>query len=250
MKKVFFVFFLGVVMNMSANEIVSIRKSEDRGSQDLGWLSTQYSFSFSEYYDPNHMGFRALRVINEDVIEPGKGFDTHPHDNMEILTLMIAGTIEHKDTMGNLSQIKQGEIQLMSAGTGIKHSEFNPSKNEKNHLLQIWIYPEKKGLKPMYQQRDFSKHEQGLCLIAAPDGKENSLVIHQDAEIYLGRFSEAEKLTVSLKPKRHLWVQMVHGEAQFDGTRLEAGDGAGISGKKEIVIQAKSGSEFLLFDLK
>lgn len=245
------VLLLGLVAaTLQGGEMISVRKSEDRGQADHGWLSTHYTFSFSDYYDPDFMGFRTLRVINEDVVAPTKGFGTHPHDNMEILTYILDGTLEHKDTMGNHSQITKGEFQLMTAGTGIKHSEFNPSKKEKVHLLQIWILPDKKGHTPQYQQQSFASHKQGLKLVVSPDGKEGSLKIHQNARIYLGRFDEkAGKTEVALPEGRHAWVQTVKGDVMINGTRLKAGDGASLSHEKKIEIQAEKGSEFLLFDL-
>jgi redox-sensitive bicupin YhaK (pirin superfamily) len=237
------------VMSLNGGEMIAIRKSEDRGAADHGWLSTHYTFSFSDYYDPNFMGFRTLRVMNEDVVEATKGFDTHPHDNMEILTYVLDGSLEHKDTMGNHSQIKKGEFQLMTAGTGIKHSEFNPSKKDPVHLLQIWIVPEKKGLKPEYQQKNFADHIQGLKLVVSPEGKEGSLKIHQDARIYLGRFESGQETELPLSTGRHAWVQVVRGNVSINGTVLKQGDGASVSGEKKISIRADQGSEFLLFDL-
>lgn len=236
-------------MNMNGSEN-TLRKANERGKANLGWLDTRYSFSFSDYYDPDFMGFGVLRVINEDVIAPSKGFGTHPHDNMEILTYMIEGAIEHKDTMGNHSKVQKGEIQLMSAGTGIKHSEYNPSSEEKNHLLQIWIYPEKKGLEPGYQQKNFSNHTQGLQLVASPNGEEHSLVIHQDAKIYLGKFLKSESLQMAIEPSRKVWVQMIRGTAEFNQSSLSPGDGLGIVGQSQVSIHAHPNSEFLLFDLK
>lgn len=248
MKKIA-VLLLGIIV-LNGGEMITIRKSEDRGHADHGWLSTQYTFSFSEYYDPNFLGFRTLRVINEDVVEPTKGFDTHPHDNMEILTYILEGSLEHKDTMGTHSQIRKGEFQLMTAGTGIKHSEFNPSKKEPVHLLQIWITPDKIGLPPGYQQTSFVDHKQGLKLVVSPEGKEGSLKIHQDARIYLGRFQTNQKTEVKLSADRHVWVQMIRGQIALNGASLNEGDGASISNEKLISVQANKESEFLLFDLK
>jgi redox-sensitive bicupin YhaK (pirin superfamily) len=247
MKKI--AFFCLSAMLLNGGEMIAIRKSEDRGTSDHGWLSTHYTFSFSDYYDPNFMGFRTLRVMNEDVVEPTKGFDTHPHDNMEILTYILDGTLEHKDTMGNHAQIKKGEFQLMTAGTGIKHSEFNPSKKEKVHLLQIWIIPDKKGLKPEYQQTSFADHKQGLKLVVSPEGKEGALKIHQDARIYLGRFEQGQETELSLQAGRHAWIQMLRGKAAINGAALKEGDGASISNEKRISIRAEKDSELLLFDL-
>ncbi|MBX7066163.1 MAG: pirin family protein [Parachlamydiales bacterium] len=228
--------------------MVTVRKSDERGKGDHGWLSTQYTFSFSEYYDSKYMGFRALRVINEDIVAATKGFDTHPHDNMEILTYIINGTLAHKDTMGNQSQITKGEFQLMSAGTGVQHSEFNPSQKEKVHLLQIWIQPNQKGLKPSYQQKSYDEHIQGLKLVVSPDGKEGSLKIHQDARIYLGRFQKAEEISLPIA-NRHVWIQMIKGTATVNGAPLHAGDGASVSNEKAVEIKTSANVEFLLFDL-
>ncbi len=229
-------------------EMIAVRKSDERGKADHGWLFTSYTFSFSDYYDSKYMGFRSLRVINEDIVAPAKGFDTHPHDNMEILTYIIDGTLAHKDTMGNHSEIRKGEFQLMTAGTGIEHSEFNPSKKEKVHLLQIWIYPAKKGLKPSYSQKSFASHIQGLKLVVSPDGQEDSLKIHQDAKIYLGRFKEAEEVKLSLA-NRNVWIQMVKGKVTVNGVHLGQGDGVSISSEKTAAIEAEGNTEFLLFDL-
>ena len=195
------------------------------------------------------MGFRSLRVINEDVVAAKMGFDTHPHSDMEILTYILDGSLEHKDTMGNHSQIRKGEFQLMSAGTGIEHSEFNPSKDRSVHLLQIWIKPDKKGLTPQYQQKSFADHTSGLKLVVSPEGKEGALEIHQNARIYLGRFKEGEVAQLALEPGRHAWVQMIRGVVDVNGASLTAGDGASVSGEKTIHFNTKEPSEFLLFDL-
>lgn len=243
-----FVLFLLIAAVLHGGEMVAVRKSEERGKGDHGWLSTQYTFSFSDYYDAKYMGFRTLRVINEDVVAPTKGFDTHPHDNMEILTYIIDGTLAHKDTMGNQSQIRKGEFQLMSAGTGIEHSEFNPSEKEKVHLLQIWIRPNQKGVKPSYQQKSYADHKQGLKLVVSREGDAGSLKIHQDAKIYLGRFQKAEDVSLPIS-NRHIWIQMIKGKATVNGSPLEAGDGASVSNQKSVEIKAGDGVEYLLFDL-
>jgi redox-sensitive bicupin YhaK (pirin superfamily) len=230
-------------------EMIAVRKGEDRGHAELGWLSTQYTFSFSDYYDSRFMGFKTLRVMNEDIVAPTKGFDTHPHDNMEILTYILEGTLEHKDTMGNHSQIHKGEFQLMTAGTGVKHSEFNPSKKEKVHLMQIWIYPEKKGLKPEYQQTSFPDHRQGLKLVVSPEGKEGALKIHQNAEIYLGRFAQAEEMQFPLKEGRSAWIQVISGEVRVNDRSLKQGDGISLEKERVLKLGAEKGAELLLFDL-
>lgn len=228
--------------------MITVRKSDERGKNDLSWLSSYHTFSFGGYFDPRHMGFHSLRVINEDVIAPSKGFDTHPHDNMEILTYIISGTLAHKDTMQNQSQINAGDFQLMTAGTGIEHSEFNPSSQEGVHLLQIWIKPSERGLTPDYQQKSFQDHVQGLKLVVSPDGQDGSLKIHQDAHIYLGRFAQAEACTLPAS-NRHVWIQMVSGNATVNGALLTQGDGLAISNESSVSIQAEKQSEFLLFDL-
>ncbi len=238
-----------LVMQLQAGEVIAIRKSEDRGVAELGWLSTKYSFSFSEYYDPNFMGFRKLRVINEDVVGPGKGFDTHAHDNMEILTYILDGAIEHKDTMGTHSQIKAGEFQLMAAGSGIEHSEFNPSKKTPVHLLQIWIYPDKKDVKPSYQQKNLSGHTHGLCLVISPDGKSDSMTIHQDAKIYLGRFQSGDTFSHEFDRNRHAWIQLTRGDLKVNGRQIKTGDGVAISRVSQLAFMVNKDSEFLLFDL-
>lgn len=241
--------FLLTTSALIGGEMVTVRKSQERGKANHGWLSSYHTFSFGEYFDSKFMGFSSLRVINEDVVAPTKGFDTHPHNNMEILTYVISGTLAHKDTMNNHSQIRPGEFQLMAAGTGIQHSEFNPSQKEKVHLLQIWILPDKKGITPSYQQKSFQDHTQGLKLVVSPNGQDGSLKIHQDAKIYLGRFKQAEKCTLSM-PNRHIWVQMISGNASINGAPLTPGDGAAISNEKSVDIQAAANSEFLLFDLQ
>lgn len=239
-----------VALALQGGEMITVRKSEDRGQGDHEWLATQYTFSFADYYDENFTGFRSLRVINEDVIDPKKGFDTHPHKDMEILTYVIEGALEHKDSLGNHYQIKKGEFQIQTAGTGIQHSEYNPSKKEKVHLLQIWIQPEKKGLKPSYAQKSFADHQDGLKLVVSPDGAEGSLLIHQDARIYLGRLDEGEQVQAELGENRHGWVQVIEGQLDLNGVMLGKGDGAAVSGQKKVAFEADETAEFLLFDLK
>lgn len=238
------------VSMVQGGEMITVRKSQDRGHAEHGWLSTHHTFSFSDYYDPKFMGFRTLRVINEDVVAPTKGFDTHPHQDMEILTYILDGALEHKDTMGHHLQIKKGEFQLMTAGTGIKHSEFNPSKDKQVHLLQIWIQPEKKGLEPGYQQKNFGDHSNGLKLVVSREGTDDSLKIHQDAKIYLGRFEAGKKGEVSIASGRHAWIQLIRGELTVNGVALKQGDGASLSGEEAIRFTSLKPSEFLLFDLK
>lgn len=237
------------VFSLFGGEMIAVRKSDDRGKGDHGWLKTSYTFSFSDYYDAKFMGFRTLRVINEDVVSPDKGFDTHPHKDMEILTYILEGTLAHKDTMGNHSQIKAGEFQLMTAGSGVQHSEFNPSKKDSAHLLQIWIKPSEKGLQPNYQQKDFSSLNQGLKLVVSPSGHEGSLKIHQDAYVYLGKFHKEEEIEFKLGKERHAWIQIIKGDIQLNGEKLSVGDGASLNQVTVLQIQANAQSEFLLFNL-
>jgi hypothetical protein len=231
--------------------MITIRKSADRGHFDHGWLNTYHTFSFSRYHDPEHMGFRALRVINEDFVAPGKGFGTHPHDNMEILTYIVSGALEHKDSLGTGSTIRPGDIQRMTAGTGIQHSEFNPSKTEPVHLLQIWLEPAKKGHKPTYDQRHFSEADRRdrLRLIASPDAAGGSIKVTEDIRLYAALLSEGTKAAVEIKPGRHAWVQLVTGAIAVNGKGLGAGDGAAISGETSLGIVASQDAELIVFDL-
>ena len=231
--------------------MINIRKSEDRGFADHGWLQSRHTFSFASYMDPEHMKFRALRVINEDWIQDGKGFDTLPHENMEIVTYPISGALEHKDSMGNGSVIRPGELQRMTAGTGITHSEFNHLKDETTHMLQIWIYPERGGLPPGYEQRSFSGRMKPdrLTLLASQTGRDKSLTIHQDVEIHGCRLSKDASLEYTIDTDRYVWIQVIEGTLDINGTVLHAGDGAGIDNESTLTIAAKEASEFLLFDL-
>lgn len=230
--------------------MIKTRKSKDRGHANHGWLDTYHTFSFASYFDPKHMKFRALRVINEDRIAGEQGFGTHPHENMEIITYIIEGELEHRDSMGNGSVIRPGELQRMTAGTGVTHSEFNPS-DKTTHLLQIWIYPDSIGLEPGYEQREFPALQEPdtLTLLASQNGRDNSLTVHQDIEIHGGRLSAGNKFDYPLLPNRHAWVQMVKGALMLNGIALKAGDGASISDEKLITLSAEQDSELLLFDL-
>ncbi|MCF7817779.1 MAG: pirin family protein [Kiritimatiellales bacterium] len=230
--------------------MITVRKSNERGHADHGWLKTFHSFSFASYFDPAHMKFRSLRVINEDWIKGGEGFGTHPHDNMEIITYIIEGELEHKDSMGNGSVIRRGELQRMTAGTGVTHSEFNPT-NKETHLLQIWIMPERAGLEPGYEQRDFSnlRKPNELTLLASQTGKDESLMVHQDVALYGGELEEGRKLHYTLESDRHIWIQMIEGSIDINGTELNTGDGAAIDEESLLAISALRHSEFLLFDL-
>jgi redox-sensitive bicupin YhaK (pirin superfamily) len=226
------------------------RKAKERGHADHGWLKTYHTFSFADYYDPEQMGFRSLRVINEDRVQPGRGFPTHPHQDMEIITYVLEGALEHKDSMGNGSVIRPGDVQRMSAGTGITHSEFNHSKNELVHFLQIWILPSVRGLTPSYAQKFFPDEEKKgvLRLIASPDGRNGSVTIHQDANLYAALLEKGEVVTA--KPMdRHLWLQVARGKVEANGYLLEQGDGAAVSNEELVHIIGKERAEVLIFDL-
>ena len=231
--------------------MITVRKSEERGHFDHGWLDTYHTFSFSEYRDPRHMGFRRLRVLNDDRVAPGRGFGTHPHNDMEIVTVVLEGTLEHKDSMGNGTQIRPGDVQRMSAGTGITHSEFNPSDTEPVHLLQIWIFPETKGLTPSYEQKHFPPDEkQGrLRLVASRDGREGSVTIHQDAALFVTRLGPGERVEYAIAPGRHVWVHLATGSVRLNGMSLSAGDGAAVSEEQVVTLEGVSAGETLLFDL-
>lgn len=229
--------------------MIQLRRSRERGHANHGWLDTWHTFSFADYHDPAHMGFSVLRVLNEDFVAPDKGFPTHPHRDMEIVTWILEGALEHKDSLGSGSVIRPGDAQRMSAGTGIRHSEFNPSKNEPVHLLQIWLLPNKLGGAPGYEQTRFDDAALAnrLCLIASPDGRDGSVTIHQDARVYAARLNGAE-VTHALAPKRRAWVQVARGEVMLNGQRLAAGDGAAVENATKLQL-AGQGAEFLLFDL-
>jgi len=231
--------------------MITIRKSEDRGHAKFDWLDSRHTFSFADYYDPRFMGFRHLRVINEDVIQPGAGFPTHPHRDMEIITYVLEGALEHKDSMGNGSVIRWGEAQRMSAGTGITHSEYNHSRSEPVHLLQIWILPERAGGPPGYEQRAFSPEEARgkLLIVAARDGRAGAVTIQQDVELSLALLEQGGKLTHRLQPGRHGWLQLARGGISVNGAALRAGDGAAINDESALEIKADSAAELLLFDL-
>lgn len=231
--------------------MIQLRRSQDRGHANHGWLDTWHTFSFADYFDPNNMGFRKLRVINEDRVEAGQGFPTHSHRDMEIITYVLEGQIEHKDSMGNISIIRPGDVQRMSAGTGVTHSEYNPSSKEALHLLQIWILPEKPGIKPGYEQKMFNKEEKlnRLRLVASREAEEGSVKVHQDVRLYASVLDEGKKVELPLKKGRHAWLQVTKGAVSVNETTLNAGDGASASDEKLLSIQAKKPSEFLLFDL-
>jgi len=231
--------------------MIAIRKSEARGHANHGWLDSYHTFSFANYYDPKYMNFRSLRVINEDVINGGKGFGTHGHTDMEIITYVLEGALEHKDSLGTGAVIKPGEVQRMSAGTGIQHSEFNHSPTDPVHLLQIWLLPDRNGLKPSYEQRDFPLAErQGrLRLVAARDARDGAVKIHQDVDLYAAVLDKDSRVSHALQPNRHAWVQVARGSVLLNGLTLENGDAAAVSGESELAIEAAEDAEFLLFDL-
>ncbi|MGK7875277.1 MAG: pirin family protein [Xenococcaceae cyanobacterium] len=231
--------------------MIAIRKAKDRGAANLGWLNTHHTFSFANYYDPEYLGFRSLRVINEDRVSPGAGFGTHGHRNMEIITYVLEGALEHKDSIGNGSVIQPGEVQRMSAGTGILHSEFNHSKTDPVHFLQIWVLPERKGLPPSYEQHNFevAKTSGKLRLIAAPDGRDGAVSVHQNMDLYAGVLESGDRLSHSLQPQHHVWVQVARGAITLNGLPLNTSDGAAITDETDIVIEARKDAEILLFDL-
>jgi redox-sensitive bicupin YhaK (pirin superfamily) len=232
--------------------MIRVRHAGERGTANLGWLDSRHTFSFGHYYDPNHMGFGPLRVINEDRVRAGGGFDTHGHRDMEIISYVLDGALEHKDSIGTGSVIRPGDVQVMSAGTGIRHSEFNHSKNDPVHFLQIWVMPDRQGLKPRYDQKNFSDAEKRgrLRLVGSPDGRDGSIVIHQDAEIYASLLASGEAVTHVLRPGRRGWVQVVRGAVEVNGTAVSAGDGVAVKDEPELAITSRAdGTEVLVFDL-
>ena len=231
--------------------MIAIRKSNDRGHADHGWLDTRFTFSFADYYDPEHIHFRTLRVMNDDRIAGGGGFPTHPHRDMEIVTYVLEGALAHKDSMGNGSVIRPGDVQYMSAGTGVAHSEFNASDTEPTHLYQIWMFPDKKNYTPTYDQKHFSEADKRgkLRLVVSPDGREGSVKIRQDNELYATVLARGETVKHVLKPERHAYVQVARGSVALNGQTLETGDGAAISAEKSLEVTGVKDAEVLLFDL-
>jgi len=231
--------------------MITLRRAHERGHAQHGWLESYHTFSFADYYDPRHLGFRTLRVINEDRVHPGKGFGTHPHRDMEIISYVLEGALAHQDSLGTGSVIRPGEVQRMSAGTGVTHSEFNPSQTELVHFLQIWILPERAGLPPSYEQRAFPAEEkQGkLRLVASRDGREGSVTIHQAVDLYTSVLAPCEAVTHRLTPGRHAWVQVARGTVTLNDTALSAGDGAAVSKEALLTVTTKDQAEVLLFDL-
>jgi len=230
--------------------MLQIRRKNERGHFDHGWLDTYHTFSFSEYHDPAHMGFRSLRVINEDRVAPGQGFGMHGHREMEIVTIVLAGALEHRDSLGNGEVLRPGELQRMSAGTGIRHSEFNPSATDPVHLYQIWLQPSRKNLAPSYEQKAFAPTgNNDFRLVASPDGRDGALAIHQDAELFLADVSEGANLVRPLRPGRAAWLQVLHGNVTLNGQALVAGDGVAVVDEAALEVHANAESKLLLFDL-
>jgi hypothetical protein len=231
--------------------MIQMRKAADRGHADHGWLDSRHTFSFADYHDPRFMGFRALRVINEDRVQPGRGFGTHPHRDMEIVTYVIEGALAHRDSLGNGSVIAPGEVQRMSAGTGVTHSEFNHSPAAVVHLLQIWILPERTGLPPSYEQRAFTPAERRgvLRLVASRDGRDGAVTVHQDVDLYATLLAAGDRVALALRSQRHAWVQVVRGDVLVNDAALTAGDGAALSDERAVGVEATADAELLLFDL-
>jgi redox-sensitive bicupin YhaK (pirin superfamily) len=231
--------------------MITLRRSEERGHAEHGWLDSYHTFSFASYYDPHHMGFGALRVINEDRVQPGQGFGTHPHRDMEIISYVLSGALEHKDSMGTGSVIRPGDVQRMSAGTGVTHSEFNGSRSELVHFLQIWIVPEERNLRPSYEQKRFTDEDKRgkLRLIASRDGRDGSVTIHQDASLYATILGAGQEVRHRLAPGRSAWVHVARGEIAIDGKVLRAGDAAAVTDQGEVVLEGHGEGEALLFDL-
>jgi redox-sensitive bicupin YhaK (pirin superfamily) len=231
--------------------MIRVRKAAERGHFDHGWLDTYHTFSFGDYYDPQHTGFRSLRVINDDRVQPGQGFGMHGHRDMEIVTYVLKGALEHRDSLGNGSVLRPGELQHMTAGTGVRHSEFNPSDHEEVHLYQIWLLPERKGLKPSYGQKAFAEEERRgtFRLVASPTGEHGSLMVRQDARLCLSTLKAAETVAHALRPGRHAWLQVLRGQVALNGQPLSAGDGAAASEEENLEIRGQVDAEIMLFDL-
>lgn len=236
--------------------MITIRPADARGHSELGWLSSRHSFSFGDYYDPLQLGVRSLRVINEDVVQPGRGFETHGHRDMEIISYVLAGALAHKDTLGNGATIRPGEVQVMGAGTGIRHSEFNASDQDPVHFLQIWIRPAEAGLEPRYQQKTFPVEQRRgrLRLVGSADGRDGSLLIRQDVAVYAGLLGPGEQARLPVAPGRRVWVQVARGAVSVNGTRLQAGDGASLKDETALLFAQDGGAEggeaeLLVFDL-
>jgi redox-sensitive bicupin YhaK (pirin superfamily) len=229
---------------------MKIRKANERGHASHGWLDTYHTFSFADYYDPQWMGFRSLRVINDDLVMPGMGFGTHPHRDMEIVTYILSGALEHNDSMGNGRVIRTGDVQYMAAGTGVRHSEFNPSQEEAVHLLQIWILPDTRGVTPRYAEKSFANTPAGaLHLVTSKTGRDGSIEIHQDADLWLAKLEPGQRVTHTLASGRHAWVHVAEGEVSINGQTLEGGNAAIFDKATAIDVQATKPAQVLLFDL-
>jgi redox-sensitive bicupin YhaK (pirin superfamily) len=231
--------------------MISVRHADDRGRSDAGWLDSRHTFSFADYYDPAHMGFGALRVLNDDWVNASAGFGAHPHRDMEIISYVLSGALGHKDSMGNGSTIRPGEVQRMSAGTGVVHSEWNHSKTDRVHFLQIWILPEKRGLEPGYEQRALEPHElrDRLALVASRDGRDGSLTVHQDAALYVTKLSAETSVEHKIEANRRAWVQVASGAIKLNGVALGQGDGAAVTDESRLVLRGEKDAEVLVFDL-
>jgi redox-sensitive bicupin YhaK (pirin superfamily) len=228
-----------------------IRRAEERGHADHGWLNSYHTFSFASYRDPNHMGFRSLRVMNEDRVAAGQGFGTHAHNDMEIVSYVLEGELEHKDSMGNGEVLRPGEFQRITAGTGITHSEFNPSANQATHFYQIWLIPERRGLEPSYEQKGFDPQgrENRWQLVASRNAKDHSLLIHQDANIYLADLDNGREMTFAIPSGRHVWLQVLRGSVEVNASRLSTGDAVAVSDEEAVTVKATADCELMLFDL-
>jgi redox-sensitive bicupin YhaK (pirin superfamily) len=231
--------------------MLQLRKSEERGNAHLGWLKSKHTFSFANYHDPKHMGFRSLRVINEDRIEGGSGFGSHPHQDMEIISYVVKGALEHKDSMGTKAIIRPGEVQRMTAGTGVVHSEYNADPENETHFFQIWIIPKKRGSAPGYGQKSFEAelNTQKMVLVISESGRDDSLSIEQDADLYLSRLKNEDEVEFKLKPNRGAWIQVVHGKLNVNGTEVSAGDAISFENAELLKFKSLEKSEFMLFDL-
>jgi redox-sensitive bicupin YhaK (pirin superfamily) len=231
--------------------MMQIRHAAERGRTSIAWLDSRHSFSFADYQDPNHMAFRSLRVINEDRVKAAQGFGTHGHRDMEILTYVLEGAIEHRDNTGSVSILNPGELQRMSAGTGIRHSEYNASKTDPVHFYQIWLLPERRGITPGYEQKSFADNakDNRFLLVSSPDARDGSLRIHQDADIYLARLSEGATVSHPLRPGRHAWLQVLRGNVRVNGQAVSSGDGVALSEERTVEVQAAQRAEVILFDL-
>ena len=230
--------------------MIKIRRANERGHVDHGWLDSYHTFSFADYYDPQHMGFRSLRVINEDRVQGGQGFGTHPHRDFEIISYVVSGALKHEDSMGHAAVMKAGEVQRISAGTGIAHSEFNNSPTEAVHFLQIWLLPSQKGVKPDYAQQSFANAPpNALTPVCSPDGHKNSIKINQDVELFIGKLAPKGKINHPIPETHGAWIQLIEGDLALNGNKLSPGDGAAVEEEKEIPLSSDKGAHFLLFDL-